>query len=1414
MLTRILSLDLGTASIGWAIRDLTIEKSREAIIHSGVVIFPEGFGTNKSGQFSLAAERRKARLIRRQLYRRRLRKYATLKRLIKADMVPLSLEEAQKWAKPAKGNRSEYPLSQRFHQWLRLIPANGPLRASAFANIYELRAAAEKGELGQFASFGFSTEELLGRIFYNYAQRRGFKTNAKDGRGGETGTVKDGIKKLLEELDGKTMAEYFAGINPFKARIRKRYLAREMFEEEFDRITNSYGDALNGISDDLKRIIFYVRPLKSQKEKVGSCSLEAGKRRLPLSHPDFEMFRLRQFVQNLRVEHPNGVKTGLNLSETNKLIDWILEQPQARQTKKDLKNWLTELYQAEIRLTVHEGTTSPPCPCCKMLKDVLGPSWQTRSLKRAYQNGPKKGYCAKVGYTDLWHFLREVQERPEKFKTEDPISDYATALGLGSSAANRMNKYVDEEMPSGYSSLSLFAIRRILEMMDNGHPYHTAVLLAGMKRVLGEELWNHVGEDIINDLSNHVADLPFEATKTKTYNDLLNRLLEAGEVASDKDIEDRIKFHYGTQKWNQLKKNEAARATEILESVASWLKEAEINPGKAKFKASPSLLEFVNERIKDELRGVGQFDEYKLERKIGKLYHHSAISKWKEPEFIIPADKDADDGFWQLPSPYTGAIQNPAAMRVLHQCRKLINFLLAEGHLDRNCKVVVEMARELNDSNQRAAIEEWQRRQERERQNIRQFIVEHLGRTNPDEDLLERYRLWLEQIPLAAGPDTRSFLDKALMGSELGKRKSDDLVQKMQLWREQNGICLYSGKPISPSDVLDGTSTQIEHTIPRSISNDTTMENLTLATSIANARKGKKIPFEIGPGDSTLSDYSTILQRIKPWEERADDLEKQIKKKSRAVRAAKGSGNLDGYNKAVKERWLLKFERNYWRAKIRRFKMEEVEEGFSRRQLTDTQVITKYAAGWLKTCFNHVKGTKGTLTAQLRKSWGLQSMYEKKDRTNHTHHLVDALVNVMIEPGLYNQLSAAYRKTEELRHKEIRLPMPWDTFVTDIENLCDNTLVYHVHRDNTLRPSKFAIRNRSGKIIGYKQGKGIKAPLHMETALANVRTWEEKSDGSLKWKRGEEGSFITTFATRKEMVPGTKTIFPKLKQYADERKSEFEKEGKREILPVLRLRMKDGKRIELKRMTEADLPNLKPNDLNAHFLDAVAKEGLAALKNDGFFLPVYKARIPKRVQTPPKIRNVPVAFQHPERSHKHSVHYENDSNYAMAIYRSHQGKKEKRTFLVQPYLGLNPENAKHPFPLTLHEKGIDYDLAGPTGGMQVFRMGQRVLLYENTPEEIWNDTSPGNLGKRLYKTVGIFNKSESFPYGRQTFQKHDETGFEKLASGEINRIDAKSAAFRSDDSNIPVRVLLHTQINALVEGIDFRMNHLGEIEKC
>src|SRR5690606_5081187 len=94
---KILGLDLGTNSIGWALIEKNGQDGR--IIDMGSRIFPAGVENLGDGEKEMSrnATRRIARQTRRQIFRRKLRKRQLLQELAKVGMCPLSIDEVKKF---------------------------------------------------------------------------------------------------------------------------------------------------------------------------------------------------------------------------------------------------------------------------------------------------------------------------------------------------------------------------------------------------------------------------------------------------------------------------------------------------------------------------------------------------------------------------------------------------------------------------------------------------------------------------------------------------------------------------------------------------------------------------------------------------------------------------------------------------------------------------------------------------------------------------------------------------------------------------------------------------------------------------------------------------------------------------------------------------------------------------------------------------------------------------------------------------------------------------------------------------------------------------------------------------------------------------------------------------------------------
>lgn len=213
-MAKVLGLDLGTNSLGWALADEY--EQGYALLDKGVEIFQEGVARDKNNEKPAVQDRTDARALRRHYFRRRLRKIDLLRVLVRYDLCPpLTEEQLSTWRQ-----KKQYPLDEEFLRWQRTDDNED-------RNPYHDRyvALTERLDLENRAQ-----RWLLGRAFYHLAQRRGFLSNRKEaGNEKEDGTVKESIKNLSAEMEAagcRYLGEYFYGLYQHKERIRGKYTSR------------------------------------------------------------------------------------------------------------------------------------------------------------------------------------------------------------------------------------------------------------------------------------------------------------------------------------------------------------------------------------------------------------------------------------------------------------------------------------------------------------------------------------------------------------------------------------------------------------------------------------------------------------------------------------------------------------------------------------------------------------------------------------------------------------------------------------------------------------------------------------------------------------------------------------------------------------------------------------------------------------------------------------------------------------------------------------------------------------------------------------------------------------------------------------------------------------------------------------
>jgi CRISPR-associated endonuclease Csn1 len=246
-------------------------------------------------------------------------------------------------------------------------------------------------------------------------------------------------------------------------------------------------------------------------------------------------------------------------------------------------------------------------------------------------------------------------------------------------------------------------------------------------------------------------------------------------------------------------------------------------------------------------------------------------------------------------------------------------------------------------------------------------------------------------------------------------------ILKVRLAEECNWECPYTGRQIC-MDTLVGFQPQfdVEHIIPFARSLDNSFVNKTLCYHEENRNvKQNRTPFEAYRTDQTR--WPEILKR---------------------VRRFRGSAS---------------------EAKLRKFQLQEIDEDFTSRHLNDTRYASRLAADYVGLLFGGrcdetgrlriQVGTGGT-TGYLRDEWGLNAVLsdrDEKERTDHRHHAVDAVVIALTGPGTVHDLTRAALRAKELgRRLFVPIDPPWgsaQSFLADVRRSVDAiTVSYRVDR--------------------------------------------------------------------------------------------------------------------------------------------------------------------------------------------------------------------------------------------------------------------------------------------------------------------------------------------------------------------------------
>ena len=239
-------------------------------------------------------------------------------------------------------------------------------------------------------------------------------------------------------------------------------------------------------------------------------------------------------------------------------------------------------------------------------------------------------------------------------------------------------------------------------------------------------------------------------------------------------------------------------------------------------------------------------------------------------------------------------------------------------------------------------------------------IVIEMARENNEEDAKKEY-IKRQKANL---DEKNAAMEKAAFQYN-GKKELPDnvfhghkeLATKIRLWHQQGEKCLYTGKNIPISDLIQNQyKYEIDHILPLSLSFDDSLSNKVLVLATANQEKGQRTPFQA----LDSMDDSWSYREFKSY-----------------VKDSKLLGN-------KKKEYLLTEEDI---SKI------EVKQKFIERNLVDTRYSSRVVLNALQDFYKKhqfdttISVVRGQFTSQLRRKWGLE-----KSRETYHHHAVDALI--------------------------------------------------------------------------------------------------------------------------------------------------------------------------------------------------------------------------------------------------------------------------------------------------------------------------------------------------------------------------------------------------------------------------------------
>jgi len=1124
---RILGLDTGTNSVGWAMIEQDIEAHEGKILGMGSRIIPmdqkEIGDFNKGNLESATAARTHYRGVRR-LKDRQLKRRERLVRVLKCaglidkEWMPNHISS---YAYELVDGKYHFKFKSAYQEMLGLFQAKNPKQKSVPHDwtVYYLRVKALTEKI--------STQELVWVILHfntkrGYFQLRGDDALETDGQQSFVSSIVDEIEDLNDDVRGK---------KALKITLRDDIVGLYSTKEVPDWIGKQIEFIVTekNVKGEVKVILSNPDPNDwTLRKKKTEQQIEGGN--VTVAEYIFEKL-LQDPSSKIRGKEVHTIDRKFYKEELNKILDQQIEHHKEFSDKIILEDAVNELYKHNVG---HRENLLKRDLQHLLVNDIMYYQRPLKTKKHLISNCKYEFYYIKAKDGSISKKPVKAAAKSHPLYQEYRIWSLIHNLRViekeqkDNSGILRQDVDITSEVLDSSKKLALFhafnssaelSEKQILKAIGlnsthyrfnyeegaklKGNETRAAFLKAAKKKNVIKEMETLLdAPEMLNRLWHSVYSLGDYSEQFKSAIENEKLAIPIDLIPSILDVS-TFKKEYGSYSVKALKKIVPLMRVDSMWAVKNVHKNILQRIDKI---VDAEYDDNISDRVREQLAHIKSVDDCNSMPEYMAVYlaygrHSETIDLAR---YTSPNDIDVSK---LIPN---HSLRNPTAEKIIRETLQVVKAVWEK--FGRPDEIHVEMARELKSSGvERKRITDRRNQNYASNQRAKAMLRElqqDQSNINPhSKGHIEIFKIYEEGAVV-----NQKDIDKDIQAI---RRKGDPTkteLTRYKLWLEQKYLSPYTGNPI-PLSKLFTPAYEIEHVIPRSVYYDDSFNNKVICERVANSEKDNATAYKFicDRGGETLSDGSTILTK-------------------------------DQYEEQIRRMYAIN------RSKYKNLMSYDPPEGFTQRQLNNTRYINKKLLSLLnpivkeeheqEATSKHLISMAGGITNDLKNDWGLHDVwkrilaprfirmnemtdttdYYRKEgnklhlsgyqnelkRLDHRHHALDALV-VACTTRRHIQYKNSLRSNNRLYNLESKLlkvdpkgtrgksyKLPW-------QNIAQDTF-------DTL----------SKVIASFRQNKRV------ATKTTNYyQKYVEQSDGTWKKKYVKQATHPQHWAVRKSLHKDT-----------------------------------------------------------------------------------------------------------------------------------------------------------------------------------------------------------------------------------------------------------------------------------------------------